>query len=92
MRRAASTRIMAAPAPVFLIGFLTFEAGFAPMIDVAFAGDVVCGNTVMRQADDRFLPAAPLARTVTSRTVAAKPIRSINSIKTNGEEPNRGRL
>jgi hypothetical protein len=26
----------------------TFEPGFSPMIDVAFAGDVVCGNAVMR--------------------------------------------
>jgi hypothetical protein len=26
----------------------TLKAGFSPMIDVAFAGDVVCGNAVMR--------------------------------------------
>jgi hypothetical protein len=29
------------------------------MIDVALAGDVVMSNAIMRQADDRFLPAAP---------------------------------
>ena len=34
------------------------EASFSPMIDVALAGDVVGGDAVMWQADDRFLPAA----------------------------------
>src|SRR5262249_38656440 len=34
----------------------TLKAGFSPMIDVAFAGDIVGSHTVMRQADDAFLP------------------------------------
>jgi hypothetical protein len=38
---------------------VTFEASFAPVVNITLAGDVVGGHAVMRQADDGFTPAAP---------------------------------
>jgi hypothetical protein len=35
-----------------------FEAGLDPVINIALTGDVVVGDTVMRQVDDRVLPAS----------------------------------
>jgi hypothetical protein len=38
---------------------LALEAGFSPVVDVSFPGDVVVRHAIVRQADNRLLPAAP---------------------------------
>jgi hypothetical protein len=38
-----------------------FKASLYPVVDVALARDVVVGNAVMRQMNDRVLPAARLS-------------------------------
>ena len=35
------------------------EAGPSPVVDIALTADVVVRHAIVRQADDRFLPAAP---------------------------------
>jgi hypothetical protein len=36
----------------------TFKTGLNPVVDVTFARDVVVSHTIMRQVNDRVLPAA----------------------------------
>jgi hypothetical protein len=45
--------------PAILDRRFTLEAGLSPVVDVSFPGDVVVRHAVVRQADNRLLPAAP---------------------------------
>src|SRR5271156_7220322 len=42
--------------PGVLDGRVTFEAGLAPVVNIALAGDVVGSHAIVRQADDGLTP------------------------------------